>query len=183
MDPHARAVAATAYPVSPASDLRAAFAWIAFGALVVFASWRMDRLEQQGAQVFTAPGLWPGIVGLVIALLGTLLALRSLRRARVAGWNTHAPDEAELAPQSSFLLAAAMFLVYAILLVGRGLPFWFGTALFVTAYVFVFRRMQRVSGALGGSTRGDALLALTCGLATAAIVSLAFEKLFFVRLP
>ena len=73
--------------------------------------------------------------------------------------------------------------MYALLLVGHGLPFWLGTALFVTVYVFVFRRADRMAGERTGSSRGDIALALTCGVATAVVVSLVFEKLFFVRLP
>ena len=171
------------YPVPARSDLRGAFAWIALGALFVFESWRMDRMNQPGEPIFTAPGLWPGIVGLLIALLGGALAWRSLRRARAAGWDAVEADGTQYASASQFALAAAMFFAYALLLVGHGLPFWLGTALFVTAYVFVFRRAERIAGARAGSTRADALLALACGVATAAIVSTVFERLFFVRLP
>jgi hypothetical protein len=40
-----------------------------------------------------------------------------------------------------------------------------------------------MAGQRTGSTRGDVVLALICGVATAVVVSLVFEKLFFVRLP
>jgi len=173
----------TSYPVAPRTDLRGAFAWIGVGAIIVFASWRMDRLTQQGAELFTAPGLWPGVIGLVIALLGGVLAWRSLQRARIAGWHAAEEDDTVYAPTSQFTLAAAMFFAYALLLVGHGLPFWLGTALFVTAYVFVFRRADRLAGARSGTTRGDIVLAVVCGVTTAIVVSLVFEKLFFVKLP
>ena len=173
----------TSYPVAPRTDLRGAFVWIAVGAIIVFESWRMDRLTQQGAELFTAPGLWPGVIGLMLALLGCILAWRSLQRARVAGWHTAEEDDTVYAPKSQFVLAAAMFFAYALLLVGHGLPFWLGTALFVSVYVFVFRRADRLSGGRTGTTRGDLILALTCGIATAVVVSLVFQELFFVRLP
>jgi hypothetical protein len=176
-------VAEITYEVAPRTELRGALAWIALGAAIVFASWRMDRMTQQGAELFTAPGLWPGIIGLLIALLGGILAWRSLTRACHAGWNAVDADDTDYAPTSQFALAAAMFFAYALLLVGHGLPFWLGTALFVTLYVFVFRRADRVAGQRTGSTRGDLVLALICGVATAVVVSLVFEKLFFVRLP
>ena len=171
------------FPVAPRSDLRGAFACIALGAIVVFGSWRMDRLEQQGAHWFTAPGLWPGVVGLLLAVLGGTLAWRSFARARATGWSAATADDTELAPTSRFVLAAGMSIAYALLLVGRGLPFPVGTALFVAAYVFVFRRADRLAGMRAGSTRGDLTLALITGVATAAIVSIAFQELFFVRLP
>jgi hypothetical protein len=173
----------TSHPIAPRTDLRGAFAWIALGAIIVFASWRMDRLTQQGAALFTAPGLWPGIIGLLIALLGGVLAWRSLKRARTSGWTAAEPDDTNYAPKSRFALATAMFLAYALLLVGHGLPFWLGTALFVIAYVFVFRRADRMAGGRTGTTRGDAILAIVCGVTTAVVVSVVFEQLFFVRLP
>lgn len=171
------------FPVAPRTDLESAFAWIALGALAVFGAWHMDRLEAQGAQLFTAPGLWPGIVGLAIAMLGGVLAVRSQRRGRAAGWNAAAADDTQIAPTAHFATAAAMFFAYAVLLVGHGLPFWLGTFVFVTAYVFWFRRAARALGDGAGTPRGDVILALACGIATAAVVPLVFEKLFFVRLP
>ena len=176
-------MSATSFSVAPRTDLRTAFFWIALGAVIVFGSWRMDRFEQQGAELYTAPGLWPGVIGLLIALLGGVLAWRSVRRARVAGWDAVETDDATLVPTSRFALATGMFFIYALLLVGHGLPFWLGTALFVTAFVFTFRRADRMSGDATGSNRGDAVLAITCGVATAVIVTLVFEQLFFVRLP
>ena len=171
------------YPVAPRGELREGFVWIAIGAAIVIASWWMDRMTQHGAQIYTAPGLWPGLVGLAIALLGGFLAWRSVRRARHASWTAQEPDDTDYAPLAHFRLAAAFFFIYALLLVGHGLPFWIGTALFVTAYVFVFRRAERLAGARSGTPRGDVVLALTCGIATAVLVTLVFEQLFFVRLP
>lgn len=175
----------TAYPASPRTDLRTAFAWIGIGAVIVFGAWRMDRLESQGAELFTAPGLWPGVIGLLLAALGGVLAWRSLARARESSWDAVEEDDAVLHSPGRFALAAGMFFVYALLLVGHGLPFWLGTALFVTTFVYVFRRADRLAGdgVSESSHRGDVVLAFTCGAATALIVPLVFEQLFFVRLP
>ena len=154
--------------------------WSALGSVIVVLSWQMDRMTQQGATVHTAPGLWPGIVGAVLALLGGALMLRSWRRAQRIGWDAAAPDDTDYAPRSSFALAAAMFLVYALLLVGRGLSFWLATALFVTTFVFLFQYAQRRSA---GTLRRGILVALACGVLTALTVTLLFEQLFYVRLP
>ena len=153
---------------------------MALGSIIVVLSWQMDRMTQQGATLHTAPGLWPGIVGALLAALGGALVLRSWRRARRMGWDAAEADETDYAPVSGFALAAAMFFVYALLLVGRGLPFWLGTALFVTAFVFIFQRAQR--RAQGTLVRGFGV-ALACGVITAAVVTLTFEQLFYVRLP
>jgi putative tricarboxylic transport membrane protein len=168
------------YDSSPRHDLIGGLVWTAFGCLVAVLSWQMDRMTQQGATLHTAPGLWPGIVGALLALLGGALVLRSWQRAQRIGWEAAPLDDTNYAPLGSFALAAAMFFVYALLLVGRGLPFWLGTALFVTAFVFLFQYAQRK--AHGKTTRGI-VVALACGVLTAVAVQLVFEDLFYVRLP
>ena len=168
------------FEASPRQDFLGGIVWTAVGCLITVLSWQMDRMTQQGATLHTAPGLWPGIVGASLAVLGGLLVLRSWRRAQRIGWDAAKADDTDYAPLSSFALAATMFFVYALLLVGRGLPFWLGTALFVTAFVFLFQRTQRK--AEGKMARGI-IVALACGMLTAAIVTLVFEQLFYVRLP
>jgi len=173
-------VAIEIYPTSPRRDLQGGAVWTAVGSAIVVLSWQMDRMVQQGATLHTAPGLWPGIVGAILAALGGMLMLRSWRRAQHIGWYTAETDDTDYAPLSSFTLAAAMFFVYALLLVGRGLPFWFGTALFVTVFVFVFQYTGRKAAAK--VARGF-IVALACGVITAILVTLVFEQLFYVRLP
>jgi hypothetical protein len=165
---------------SPRRDLVGGGVCTAFGCVVTVLSWQMDRMTQQGATLHTAPGLWPGIVGASLAVLGGLLALRSWRRAQRTGWDAALPDETDYARPESFALAAGMFFVYALLLVGRGLPFWLGTALFVTAFVFLFQHARRKAD---GTVLRGAVVAVTCGALTSAIVTLVFERLFYVRLP
>jgi len=168
------------YPSSPRRDLQGGVAWTALGSVIVVLSWQMDRMTQQGATLHTAPGLWPGIVGTLLAALGGALMLRSWQRAQRIGWDAAATDDTDYAPRSSFALAAGMFFVYALLLVGRGLPFWLCTALFVTTFVFLFQYTLRRTA--GNVARGFAV-ALACGVLTALVVTLLFEQLFYVRLP
>ena len=168
------------HPSSPRRDLLGGVVWTALGSAIAVLSWQMDRMTQQGATLHTAPGLWPGIVGTLLAVLGGALMLRSWRRAQRAGWDAAEADDTVYAPRSGFALAAGMFFVYALLLVGRGLPFWLGTALFVTAFVFVFQHVER--RAAGTAVRG-LVVALACGILTALVVTVVFERLFYVRLP
>jgi hypothetical protein len=168
------------HPSPPRRDLQGGVVWTALGCVIVVLSWQMDRMEQQGATIHTAPGLWPGIVGALLAVLGGMLMLRSWRRAQRTGWDAAEADDTDYSPLSGFVLAATMFFVYALLLVGRGLPFWLGTALFVTAFIFVFQYVER--RAAGKLARGFAV-ALACGGITSFVVTLVFEQLFYVRLP
>ncbi len=168
------------FPASPRADLVGGLIWVAFGALIVVLSWQMERMESQGATLHTAPGLWPALVGLALALLGGVLVGRSTRRAQRSGWDAGDVHDAELVPVSRFALAVVLFFVYALLLVGRGLPFWLATTLFVSAFVFLFQHATRK--AAGTLARGAAV-ALACGVLTSIAVIVVFEQLFFVRLP
>ena len=58
-----------------ASELRGGLAWTVFGIAVLALSWRMDRLEAQHINPYTVPGLLPGLLGIVMVLLGGLLVL------------------------------------------------------------------------------------------------------------
>jgi Tripartite tricarboxylate transporter TctB family len=162
---------------TPRADLWSALAWIVLGAAIVAGSWRMDRLEHLGATVYTAPGLVPGILGAVIALLGMLLALRS--RAGLVAAPRRAAAEAEEGGAGRVAVVLALCLGYAVGLVGH-IPFWLGTFLFVTLFIGFFERPMRRERRQ--TVRGVAM-AIVYGAATSAIVSLVFEKVFLVRLP
>jgi len=174
---HAGAAPIAPPPASPRSDAIAAATALAFALCIVVASWRMDRFESQGGTLWTAPGLWPGIVGLVLGALAAGLLMRSWRRAAAIGWDTAEANDTPLVPTPRFTAAAALFFLYAIGLVGHGLPFWLGTAAFVAFYVYAFHdeparpRPRRIA------------MALAIGVATSLVVTLVFERVFLVRLP
>jgi hypothetical protein len=101
-------------PASPRTDAIAAACALAFATLVVVLAWRMDRYESQGGALWTAPGLWPGIVGLVLGALAAGLLVRSWRRAGAVGWDTAETNDTPLVPTPRFVAAAALFFLYAI---------------------------------------------------------------------
>ncbi|MEO8485845.1 MAG: tripartite tricarboxylate transporter TctB family protein [Betaproteobacteria bacterium] len=164
-------------PAAPRVDLLSAALLAAFGVSVAIASWRMDRLEAQGGSLWTAPGLWPFALGLALVGLAIVLAVRARRRGREVGWNAHERDDTPLVPTLRFAAATALFFVYALALIGRGLPYPVGTAIFVAAYVYAFH------DAPGRSTARRASVALAVGIGTALVVTLVFERVFLVRLP
>ena len=71
-------------PITPRADLTDAACWIVLGVAVLVGSITMDRLEQQHINPYTVPGLLPGLLGIMMILLGGILALRSLRRGALA---------------------------------------------------------------------------------------------------
>lgn len=170
---------APAAPVSPRADLVSALVWIAIGAAIAVGAWRMDRLENLHINKYEIPGLVPGLLGSAIVVLGLLLAARALRAGALAP--AGAPAERPAGTRVYMALVIGAMLAYSVVLVGHGIPFWLATLLFVSAFIFFFdRERQR---ALGRGTARQALLALVYGAATSALVSLAFQNIFYVRLP
>jgi Tripartite tricarboxylate transporter TctB family len=122
----------------------------------------MDRLERHGAALYTAPGLVPGLLGLVLLVLGVVLAAR---------------NRAVTLPSPGFRwgntpLVLVLCLGYAVGLVGRA-PFWLATFIFVTTFIAIFEYPSRRRMAL----------APVYAAATSLVVTYLFETVFLVRLP
>lgn len=158
-------------------DLFTALAWIALGGAIVAASWTMDRLEARGALAYNAPGLVPGILGLVITLLGLALAVRALRGGALAPGAGINPGLRQ--GWGRIGAVTALCLAYAVGAVGHA-PFWLATFVFVTLFVALYELPLRRER---NQIKRGLALAFAYGAATSAVVSLAFEKIFLVRLP
>ena len=160
------------------ADLIGGIAWIAFGVAILAGALAMDRLERFGATLHTAPGLVPGLLGIAIALLGTLLAVRALRQGAVgdlaAPWSP-SPEGRRALRRSG--VALLLSLVYTLGLLGHA-PFSVATASFVFAFIMVFD----VSDTPRTLARRAMIAAITA-VATTAAVALVFERIFLVRLP
>lgn len=165
---------------SPAADLVWALGWIAFGGAVVYGSWTMDRLENMHINPYTAPGLVPGFLGVGIFVMGCMLLARAVRAGGLRAPQAPFGASATSSDLKRLGLATVLCLTYGAGLVGRGMPFWAATFLFVFAAITLFQWPERrARGELG---RGFAVAA-ACALGTAAGVTLLFQKLFLVNLP
>jgi len=165
--------------ISARADLIGGIAWTTFGVAIVIASVRMDRLDQFGATLYTAPGLVPGLIGALLALLGLALVLRSLRRrAGDAPVLQASQSPKEQSPLVRTAVATVLALVYMLVLIGR-MPFPIATAMFVFAFIMMFG----VSPTAAGGLARRAVVAAVTAIATAAIVTLVFQYIFLVRLP
>jgi putative tricarboxylic transport membrane protein len=157
------------------ADLYFAVVLLAVSLAVVVESWRMPRLGELGVHPMSAPGLTPGLIGLVLALLGLALLWRSLRARGAPAADAGQSAAGAGVAWSRASLALLLCLLYALGLLGR-LPFQWATALFVFAFIAAFSfEPARPVRTLGG--------ALLMAVAVAVSVSLLFEKLFLVRLP
>ncbi|MRD49093.1 hypothetical protein GHT07_17595 [Caenimonas koreensis DSM 17982] len=165
----------------PQSDLKDAIGWTALGIAIVIGSVTMDRLERQNINPYTAPGLLPGLLGLVMILLGVVLFIRSIERG--AFKSAALPSTAlEREERKRVGIATLLCLGYSVVLVGHGIPFWLASTIYVTASILIFRRMSGYEAERKFSAR-SLVSALVIGAAASVITFIVFEKLFLVRLP
>ncbi len=164
----------------PRADLWAGTGFLALGLVTVVESWRMPRFEQLEVNPWSVPGLVPGLIGLVLALLGGLLALRAVREGALrSGGGAAAELGFDPERRRRTLLALALTVGYAVGLVGR-LPFRTATFLFVFAFVALFRVERDMARTL---VLRELVLAALEALLVALAVGFVFERLFYVRLP
>jgi hypothetical protein len=176
------------------ADLIIGIILTAFGALVVRESLVMPRFASIGADPVTAPGLVPGLLGAIIALLGLIMVARAALGLRAATTTASDPagptdDEDRGAPayiaesphagrnRLATMLVAG--LIFAGLAVGR-LPFWLATFLFVFVAVALLE-LERYGRGRGVWQR--LVVALVIAGGTAWGVTYVFESIFLVRLP
>jgi len=151
--------------------------WTALGAAIAVGAWRMDRLEAQGVEPFAVPGLLPGLLGVLLALFGLMLALRGRRAA--SGEAAEPGDEGAAEPWRA-ALAVLLVAGFVLGLLGRGPPFWLAAFVFVFLSILLFEWPERRRD--GTLLRGAARAALVAAGASAAI-TLVFQEIFLVRLP
>ena len=166
-------------PLPPRVDLWTGAAFLALGLGTLALALQMPTFKEQKGEIYTAPGLVPGIYGIVISVLSVWLIVRSLQRGRAG---ESAQSEAAPPDGSSNLrlaLAAALGLIFCVGLIGR-MPFWAAAATFVTAFIALFEWRSGDTWSRRAVRLGTAALQ---GLITGAAVTLVFEKLFYVRLP
>lgn len=161
------------------ADLLTGLFLLFLGLGIAWMSWEMPRLTTRGIHPATAPGLVPGILGMVLALCGGLLALRSRRMlADREGWKQFgrlfiSTDAIRV------MVAVALALVFALAFVGR-MPFWAAATLFVFLFIIAFERGFRASP---HPLRRTMLTAAVQAVLVGVLIAGVFQYGFLVRLP
>ncbi len=159
-------------PADRRHDLWFSIILVVLAAGIVVESWRMPRLGHLGVHPMSAPGLTPGLLGLVLLALAIALLLRSVRQRRAIA---ETAADADAGAVGRTLVTLGLCLGYALGLVSHA-PFWLATGLFVLAFVgwFGFERARPVR---------SIAMAAVMAVATSTAVTLLFERVFLVRLP
>src|SRR5882672_1883957 len=161
------------------NDFMSAIGWMGLGIAILIGSVTMDRLEKQGINPYTIPGLLPGLLGIAMTILGALLAARSWRPHLLASAGKAVVNRAE---QMRILLVLGLCLTFGVVLVGHGLPFWLAAAIFVTTAIFALQYQARKSTGQQLTLRQFASTA-AIGLGAGIAITIVFQEIFLVRLP
>lgn len=164
--------------------------WAGLGTAIAVASWRMDRLSHQGIAPWSAPGLLPAVVGMLMVAFALVLAVQAWHggqeqapppgEAGNTGGTESADQATDTASWGGSALATVLCVLFAGASLGRGWPFQVEAAGFIFVFTTLFRwREWRTEGRLA---RGLAQTLVIAVLASAAI-SWLFESVFLVRLP
>jgi Tripartite tricarboxylate transporter TctB family len=168
------------------SDFLSAIGWMGLGIAILIGSVTMDRLEKQGINPYTIPGLLPGLLGIAMTILGALLGLRSWRPHLFASAVNAAP--ADRGEQKRLLLVLGLCLGFGVGLVGHGLPFWLAAAIFVTVAILSLqyqsgKQYQSHKSTGERSSVRSLVKAAAIGLGAGIAITVVFQELFLVRLP
>ncbi len=166
---------------SQRTDFLSGIGWTGLGIAILIGSATMDRLENQDINPYTIPGLLPGLLGLIMTILGALLVLRSWRPG--VQKSIPATDHStERTDYKRLLLVIGLCLTFGVGLIGRGLPFWLAGAIFVTASILSLQYQQRKSAGQGMNVRSLAT-ATAIGVGAGLAITFVFQDLFLVHLP
>ena len=155
---------------------------LGFSSAVVYLSITMPRLEHRGINPLSAPGVVPGLLGVILALCSISLLVRAAanRGYRLRLTSQSITEFIRSPAVKRILVTLAVCLVYAWGLVGR-VHYALATFLFVLAFVLVFdlsfsRDEKR-------SRKRIVTVAIVVAALVAGIVSAVFQYLFLVSLP
>lgn len=163
------------------ADLVSSAVLFALGLAVVVESWRMPRFELRNINPWTVPGIVPGLLGAILAILALAVLIRSLRALRrpldpAAGVEDSGLDEGS---RRRLLLTLLLCIGYPAVLIGS-LPFGVATALFIAVFIALF---EWSSDDDAGRRARKIAAAVAIGGIAGAVIHLAFRHIFLVRLP
>jgi len=156
------------------ADYYTSIVLMVLGIAVAEESWRMPRYTDVASDIWSAPGMVPGLLGIGLFIMAAILFLRSRGEA--------APAEGgagEAGWHKRIALVVGLCILYAGGLIGR-LPFWLATFIFVFGFIVLFEMLEPEARSRWPR---HVLGAVVIAALTSGIVSYVFANLFFVRLP
>ena len=165
----------------PRADFITTIGLIAFGVAVLVLSIQMPRFEEQGVNRFSVPGIVPGFLGSIVALLGLVLFIRSIiRKGYKLGVDAAAVKRFFTAEMTKrFAVTILVSVAYGWGLIGR-INYEISTLIYIFAFIVIFDVKWRQ----GIKTQWKKILiAFIIAVLVAGIVGTTFRRLFLVNLP
>lgn len=162
-------------------DFIASIVLVAFSLSVVISSYTMPRLERRNIDPFSAPGVVPGMIGLILLCLSLILFVRSIRRNGylLLTSSAEAKESVNKGAVKRVLLTLALSLIYAVGLLGH-VDYTIVTLVYIFSFIVIFEYRPQVGIGAQKKVLGFALLQAVIG---AVSITLVFRKLFLVDLP
>ncbi|HPP37995.1 MAG TPA: tripartite tricarboxylate transporter TctB family protein, partial [Thermosynergistes sp.] len=148
------------------------------GALAL--SWMMPTFREVGAHRYSAPGVVPSFLGVVLLLLGGVLLVRSIRSGGYRLDITFEGLRAFFASASIARFFAALILSMTYVLLLGKINYFFLTLVYILTFILAYElwleKVPRSRGKIWTFAVGEAII-------VAAAIALTFRYLFLVRLP
>jgi hypothetical protein len=163
------------------ADFVTSIFWVLFGAYILFEAIGMPTMAERGQGAFSAPGIVPGFLGLMITLLGLAMLLRAILQKdfRLGLSMDKLKDFFSTGATRRISLTILICALYGLGFIGR-MPYWLATALFIVIFIVAFDWDFRKSFL---EQRGQAIKIFLIAGITSAVVTLVFQYLFLVNLP
>lgn len=163
------------------ADFVTSIVLIAFSVSVVVLSLQLPRLEHRNINPYTAPGIVPGFLGIIIGVLSMILFIRSIVRR---GWKLELTGKGIVGffkGETFFRLALTIGLsvFYGIFLIGI-MPYWLATGIFIFVFILVFEIKLHVPLK---DQRKRLLFAFVVSVVSTAAIAGLFRYIFLVDLP
>jgi hypothetical protein len=165
----------------PKADLVTGIVLFAFSIGVIVLSSQMPTYSEMGRNPYSAPGLVPTLLGIVIGSLSLVLIIRSIRRGgyRLGLTAQNVSGFFRKGPTVRVLVTLVWSVVYAFILIGR-MHYAIATGIFVFGFIAYFEYERRKTVREHLRSFGFGLLE---AVLVAVIVSGVFQYLFLVTLP
>lgn len=157
------------------ADFYTSIVLMLLGLATAVESWRMPRYGDVGSDIWSAPGIVPGLLGVALILMAFVLFMRTLPAIRAGAES----EPGEPGAVRRVVTVLVLCIVYAGILVSR-VPFWLASFLFVFAFIATF---ELTDADARSRWMRHVAFALVIAALTSAVVSYIFQNVFFVRLP
>jgi len=163
-------------------DFIASIVLIVFSMTIIVISYTMPRLERRGIDPLSAPGVVPGMIGVVLLCLALILFIRSIRNG---GYRIFQQSESPAGAHrqqgavARVSLTLIISLIYAIGFLGH-LNYSIGTGIFIFSFICLF---EIKPGQAWRVRKKIILLACIQAVVASVLITLVFQKLFLIDLP